>query len=56
MSGINSLAYYEKLLNYSLKSFITIAPGANDIKLFVSVIYEFSYYAKMFVRIGWKRL
>jgi hypothetical protein len=31
-------------------------PGANVIKLFVSVIYEFSYQAKVFARLGLKSL
>jgi len=33
-----------------------LCPGANVIKLFLSVIYEFSYLAQVFVRLGWKSL
>jgi hypothetical protein len=31
------------------KSFITLCPGPNVVQLFMSVIYEFSYYARAFV-------
>jgi hypothetical protein len=31
-------------------------PGPNVIKLFLSVIYEFLYKARVFVRLGWKIL
>jgi hypothetical protein len=30
--------------------------GANPIKKFMAVIYVFSYYARVFVRQGWKSL
>ncbi len=33
-----------------------LTPGANVIKLFLSVIYEFSYKAGVFSRIIWKSL
>ncbi len=32
------------------------APGAHVIKLFLSVIYEFLYKVRVFVRLGWKSL
>jgi hypothetical protein len=34
--------------------FITLPKGANVIKLFLFVMYEFSYQAGLFVRIGLK--
>ena len=37
-----------KFVNYTQKSFITLAPGPNVIKLFMTVIDEFSY-ARAFV-------
>ncbi len=33
-----------------------MGPEANVIKLFLSVIYEFLYQARVFVRLGWKGL
>jgi hypothetical protein len=33
-----------------------LAPGANVIKPFLSVIYRFPYYARVFVRLDWKSL
>ncbi len=38
------------------KSFETVTPGANVIKLSLSVINEFSYQARVFVRLGRKSL
>jgi hypothetical protein len=38
----NTLAYYENPKIADLKSFLTLAPRANVIKLFTDVIYEFS--------------
>ncbi len=38
----NNLAYYEDSQSMDIKSFITLAPGSNVIKLFMAVIYEFS--------------
>jgi hypothetical protein len=32
-----------RFVNYGQKSLITLGPGANVIKLFLSVFYEFSY-------------
>jgi hypothetical protein len=37
----NTLAYYKKFVTYCLKRFITMAPGANVIKLFKAVSYKF---------------
>jgi hypothetical protein len=39
----NTLAYFASLTVTNEKCFITLTPGANVIKLFLSVIYEFSY-------------
>ncbi len=39
-----------------LKSYKTLGPGANVITDFLSVIYIFSYLARMFVRLGWRSL
>jgi hypothetical protein len=52
-----SLVYY--LLQGSVRPAIieylsNIRFGANAIKLFTAVIYEFLYLAKVFVRLGWK--
>ncbi len=41
LPGKNTLAYYEHLSFTDLKSFITLVPGANVIKLFLCVVYEF---------------
>ncbi len=38
------------------KSFIALSLGPNVIKHFFSVIYEFSYWARVFVRLSWKSL
>jgi hypothetical protein len=38
MPGTHTLAYYENSLITEVKRFITLAPGANIIKLFTSVI------------------
>ncbi len=38
ISGTNTLAYYETYGLTSVKSFITLPPGANVIKHFLSVI------------------
>ncbi len=35
LPGTNALAYYEKAQLTAVKSFITLAPGPNVIKLFV---------------------
>jgi hypothetical protein len=35
---------------------LCVGPGSNVIKLFLSVIYDFSYQAKVFVRLRWKKL
>ena len=32
---------------------VSLPPAANVIKLFTAVIYEFSYYARVFVRLYW---
>ncbi len=37
-------------INYGRKKFYNIAPGANVIKLHLSLIYGFSYQARVFVR------
>ena len=42
LPGTNSLAYYERSYLTAVKSFITLRPGPNVIKLFMSVIYGFS--------------
>jgi hypothetical protein len=34
--------YTAREVNYSEKSFVTLTPGANVIKLFLSIIYGFS--------------
>ena len=39
-----------------VKSFITLSPGPNVIKLFLSVNYGLSYEARVFVRPGKKSL
>ncbi len=36
------------------KIFVELSPGANVIKLFLSVIYGFLYYARVFVRLDRK--
>jgi hypothetical protein len=41
-SETNALAYYEKLQLTSVKSFITLTPVANVMKLFTVVSYDFS--------------
>ncbi len=38
----NTLAYYNTATIMAVKSFIVQAPGANLIKLFTAIIYEFS--------------
>jgi hypothetical protein len=40
-SRTNTLAYYEDSKIVAVKSFMTLAPGANVIKLFFSIVYEF---------------
>jgi hypothetical protein len=42
LSGTNVLAYYKNSYIMAVKSFITLGPGANVIKLFMFVIYGFS--------------
>ncbi len=37
-----------------LKGWWIVITGPNEIKLFLSVIYEFLYQARVFVRLGWK--
>jgi hypothetical protein len=54
--GTNILAYYKNMSITAIKCFITLAPGADAIKRFISVIYEFFLYDRVFVRIGWKGL
>jgi len=44
----NSLAHYKHLLITDVKSFITLGPGLNFIKLFTSIIYECSKKARVF--------
>jgi hypothetical protein len=39
--GTNTLAYDEQPLATTAKRFVKLVPGANVIKLFLSVIYEF---------------
>jgi hypothetical protein len=39
-----------------VKSFITLGPEHNVIKLFWPVIYRFVYLARVFVRLDWKSL
>ncbi len=46
----------QTFVNYGHKSFITLTPGANVLKLFLSVIYGFLYIARMFVRLDCKSL
>jgi predicted nucleotide-binding protein (sugar kinase/HSP70/actin superfamily) len=43
----NTLAYYEHCKITAAKSSITLGPGANVIKLFLSVIYGFSHKASV---------
>ncbi len=43
MEVANTLAYYDTATITAIKSFIVQALGANVIKLFTAVIYEFSY-------------
>jgi hypothetical protein len=43
----NTLAYFASVKK--IKSFLTLTPGANVIKLFTSVSHEFLYYARVFV-------
>ncbi len=50
----NGLAYYGTELITALKCLIVQATGANLIKLFLSVIYGFSYKARVFVRLDGK--
>ncbi len=41
LPATNSLAYYENLEIMAVKSFIAQAPGANVIKLFTALSYDF---------------
>ncbi len=41
---------------YDTKSFIALSPGANVIKLFLSVIYRFLCKARVLFSLGWKSL
>jgi hypothetical protein len=41
---------------YGQKSFITLTPGSNVIKKFLSVIYEFLCQARVFLKQDWKSL
>jgi len=38
-----AVTYFAATVSYVRKMFLTLTPGANVIKLFLSVIYEFSY-------------
>jgi hypothetical protein len=49
----NKILAYNKKISFT---HITGAPGANFIKLFMSVIYKFSYKARVFVRLGLKSM
>jgi hypothetical protein len=40
----NTLGYYENSQIRAAKSFLTLNPGANLIKLFTVIIYRFLYY------------
>ncbi len=50
----NPLAYYDNPSITAVKSFIVQTPGANVIKLFLSVIYGFLYKAREFLRLDLK--
>jgi hypothetical protein len=50
------VSYVATAVNYVCKSCITLTPGAGVRKLFLSVIYGFSYLATVFVRLDWKIL
>jgi hypothetical protein len=50
----NTLDYCENSQITDIKCFITLRPGSNVINPFTVVIYEFSYKARVFVRIGLK--
>ncbi len=39
----NKCVYRPRSINYEEKSYVTLKPGANVIKLLLSVIYGFSY-------------
>ncbi len=43
-------------VNYGQKLYTTLATGADVIKHVLSVIYRFSHYARVFIRLGWKSL
>jgi hypothetical protein len=56
LARTNTLVYSKYSSIKDVKRFITMSPGPNVIKLFTSVIYEFSYHAGMFGRPGLKSL
>jgi hypothetical protein len=47
---------YQSACTKQLRCCLYSAPGANVIKLFMSVIYGFSYYARVYVRLDQKSL
>jgi hypothetical protein len=49
----NTLAYYKNTQFTDKKSFITLAPGVIDIKLFTTVIYESSNVIKLFTAVSY---
>ncbi len=56
LTGTNALAYLEYSHFVKKKVFAILSPEPNVIKLFTSVIDELSYYARLFIRLCWKRL
>ncbi len=56
MAVANTLAYYDTATIMAVISLMVQPSGVNAIKLFLSVIYEFSYKARVFARLGWKSL
>jgi hypothetical protein len=47
LPGTNTLANYKHSLITGAKHFIILSPGANEIKLFMALRYEFSQLARM---------
>jgi hypothetical protein len=56
LSETNTLANKKHRQITDVKSFVTLGPGANVIKLILSAIYGFLYQARVFVILDWKSL
>jgi hypothetical protein len=52
----NKAGGYPSEAPFSCSYFTTMyAPGAQGYKTFLSIIYEFLYKARVFIRVGWRR-